>query len=111
MDKSAYKKYVRLDCWALRRNDYLKKYSYCEACGRATDYIGGGRLPLQVHHLSYERLGMELDSDLLAVCESCHRALHGMNKATPVEWILQVTQYSSKRKLIEKWLDKAIPPR
>ena len=32
---------------------------------------------LEVHHLSYARLGHEHDEDLYVVCRSCHSDLHG----------------------------------
>lgn len=31
---------------------------------------------IQVHHLIYERLGRELFSDLIVVCDECHETLH-----------------------------------
>jgi hypothetical protein len=31
---------------------------------------------VEVHHLTYERLGAELPGDLEAVCAPCHRAAH-----------------------------------
>ena len=37
----------------------------CEACGGKTRC-------LEVHHLTYERLGRERDEDLQAVCRPCH---------------------------------------
>ena len=41
----------------------------CTRCKRAG--------PLDVHHLTYARLGHELPEDLVAVCHACHWALHG----------------------------------
>ena len=38
----------------------------CERCRK--------RRPLEVHHLTYERLGCERDEDLLVLCPPCHRA-------------------------------------
>jgi hypothetical protein len=32
---------------------------------------------LEVHHLTYERLGWEQPDDLLVLCERCHAVLHG----------------------------------
>ena len=40
----------------------------CETCG-----IEDSRAyPLEVHHLSYDRLGGELPADLKVVCRPCH---------------------------------------
>ncbi len=33
--------------------------------------------PLEVHHLTYERLGHERPDDLLVLCERCHSVEHG----------------------------------
>lgn len=38
---------------------------YCERCECRTDIF-------EVHHLNYDRLGRERDSDLQAVCPACH---------------------------------------
>ena len=38
---------------------------YCERCKRRPDVF-------EVHHLNYDRLGRELDSDLQALCPACH---------------------------------------
>lgn len=51
--------------------------------------IPGKVSPMQIHHLTYERLGAELDEDLIAICEKCHRAMHGLNRSTPLSWIRQ----------------------
>ena len=84
MDKATYEHYVKTDCWSLRRKAYLKIHNWCEVCSRFGE--------LQIHHLSYERLGHEHDDDLLAVCDSCHRTFHGL-PGTPRTWIEQVVSH------------------
>lgn len=37
----------------------------------------GARNKLQVHHLSYQHLGDELDCELMVLCHSCHQKVHG----------------------------------
>jgi 5-methylcytosine-specific restriction endonuclease McrA len=99
MDKDSYEKYVKTDCWSLRRQAYLKRHSICEGCGQVKD--------LQVHHLTYERLGCELDGDLFAVCENCHRTFHGLPMGTPTVWILQRVEHmvdQKKREVVLGWL-------
>jgi hypothetical protein len=46
----------------LRSADYR-----CERCGSP-----GDARSLEVHHLTYERLGRELPEDLMVVCWPCH---------------------------------------
>ena len=56
--------------WRRRRRRAIGRAGRrCQRCGAPG--------PLDVHHLTYARLGRERAGDLLAVCESCHRALHG----------------------------------
>lgn len=66
MDTQSYQKYLATPAWRNRRNRSLKLASYrCQKCA-----AGRG---LQVHHLTYDRIGREWDSDLEVLCESCHR--------------------------------------
>lgn len=59
-----YTSYMQSPAWQRKRLQILNRSGgRCETCGRAAT---------QVHHLTYERLGNEYMSDLLAVCEPCH---------------------------------------
>lgn len=61
-----YLSYMRSVSWDLRRRAALEDAGFCcQRCG-ADDEV------LQVHHLTYARLGNELPSDLKVVCEPCH---------------------------------------
>jgi hypothetical protein len=56
--------------WRRRRAAAIRRAGRrCQRCG--------ARGPLDVHHLTYRRLGRERPGDLLAVCERCHGVLHG----------------------------------
>ena len=44
----------------------------CQLCGRKT----GVPWPLNVHHNTYDRLGAELDSDVIVLCQRCHERHH-----------------------------------
>ena len=52
--------------WRERRREII------EARGRECEYCGETE-GLELHHLTYERLGEELDEDLVLLCEACHR--------------------------------------
>jgi hypothetical protein len=43
----------------------------CEYCG-----MKGNGYTLQAHHLTYERLGREKMSDLVCLCDDCHKEAH-----------------------------------
>ncbi len=62
-----YIEYIRSDKWQARcARLYAKRGRICEMCGRSDR-------ALEVHHKNYDRLGCELDDDLLIVCrDECH---------------------------------------
>jgi len=65
-----YEPYITSPEWKARARQIRKRDGYaCQDCG-ATDK------PLDVHHLTYERLGNELDEDLITLCRECHDARH-----------------------------------
>lgn len=64
-----YEDYLRSDEWQEKRIPILgRAKGKCEVCelNEATD----------VHHNTYERVGAELQEDLSAVCNFCHKVLH-----------------------------------
>ncbi len=64
-----YKLYLQTPEWLSTRNRALQRAKYhCERCDAPRD--------LQVHHLSYARLGAELDEDLQVLCRGCHLGHH-----------------------------------
>ena len=60
-----YTDYIKSDKWRARCNELrAKRGSICERCG--------SDVWIEVHHLTYDRLGDELDDDLQIVCHACH---------------------------------------
>lgn len=71
--KELYQEYLRTDHWKETRARIIARAGgKCEACGKAG--------PLEVHHLTYERLFNENDNDLLALCGKCHGLRHGYHE-------------------------------
>lgn len=67
-----YRDYLHTPEWRAKRKHVLGRTNYsCSSCG-ASD------VPLDVHHLSYDRRGYEDDTDLAALCRKCHEAAHGL---------------------------------
>jgi hypothetical protein len=65
-----YKTYIRSPEWRRKRLGIIRRAGgICERCHKWP--------VVNVHHLTYERLGDEFDSDLLGVCSKCHKELHG----------------------------------
>ncbi len=67
IDKEAY---LRSPQWQDIRRVILRRDQYtCCKCG-----IDG--VPLEIHHITYKRLGHEHYSDLASLCRDCHQSIH-----------------------------------
>jgi 5-methylcytosine-specific restriction endonuclease McrA len=70
-----YREYIASPAWKCKRAEAIKHHgSKCNICG--------GKSYLQVHHLTYERLGREKMTDLEVLCRFCHGLEHE-DKYTP----------------------------
>lgn len=68
-----YNEYMESDAWANKRFERLKKDNFqCQMCGSAKN--------LNVHHVTYERLGNEDMNDLVTLCNKCHSKVHSKDK-------------------------------
>jgi 5-methylcytosine-specific restriction endonuclease McrA len=68
-EQERYQKYLCSPEWWAKRNAVLRRArSTCERC-KASKAV-------HVHHLTYIRKYRERLDDLIAVCESCHDAIH-----------------------------------
>jgi HNH endonuclease len=78
-----YAEYLQSSWWRARRNDALRAASYrCHRCESKRE--------LQVHHLTYERLGAELPDDLEVLCRGCHLGEHSLEIRTFVSLYVRV---------------------
>jgi len=65
--------YLKSDHWQRVRKAKLKQAGYrCEKCG--------AKERLDIHHLTYARLGHERMSDLKTLCRGCHTVQHNKDK-------------------------------
>lgn len=68
-----YTEYLQSEEWLALRTRVLKRDGHrCQWTGKSARPGD----PLQVHHLTYERVGCEHLDDLVTVCRSAHRAHH-----------------------------------
>jgi len=69
--QAAYDDYLVSPHWVAFRNSVLEVRSKCERedCGATKN--------LQVHHLTYDRLGTERAEDVAVLCLRCHEREHG----------------------------------
>jgi 5-methylcytosine-specific restriction endonuclease McrA len=69
MNKDEYKQYLSSDQWLEIRHQILERASWqCEQCLSP--------VALEVHHLTYDRVGNEDLDDLQCLCHECHSAKH-----------------------------------
>jgi hypothetical protein len=62
-----YDAHIRSAKWKnIRRDLFRMRGQKCEECGKTSP-------TLEVHHLTYDRLGNELSRDLKIVCRQCHK--------------------------------------
>jgi phage terminase large subunit GpA-like protein len=75
-----YYSYIKSPEWYKRRYGALMRAGRkCQVCG--------SQQSLQIHHNSYQHLGNEPASDLICLCEQCHRLFHEHRRlvTAPVE--------------------------
>lgn len=64
-----YREYLGCSHWQRLRQVKMKEAEYrCQLCYSSRQ--------LQVHHRTYERLGCEYLTDLIALCDNCHVRFH-----------------------------------
>ena len=64
-----YEAYINSDTWKEKRKTILARDNYiCQICKT--------NKAVQVHHLTYKRMGNEQDFDLVSVCLPCHELEH-----------------------------------
>ena len=68
--KRRYDEYLLSPEWKERRNRIVRRdKNQCQSCASKSQ--------LNVHHLTYARIGNEHDDDLVTVCRACHQRIHG----------------------------------
>lgn len=71
IDRRAYQAVIASTSWRQRRTRLIQQRGpRCQRCGKT--WAPGFKPTLDLHHLTYERLGSERDSDLELVCQACH---------------------------------------
>jgi hypothetical protein len=79
-----YQRYLASREWSLLREKVRSRsHNRCEHCFNAPQQA--------VHHLTYERIGDELLTDLMAVCHPCHEWLSGKSELNPLTELFHVS--------------------
>jgi len=78
MTKDEYREYLGSDGWKTVSKEAKRVADgRCQICNRSEN--------LNTHHRTYERLGRELHTDLVVLCENCHGKFHDKLPHNPVE--------------------------
>jgi 5-methylcytosine-specific restriction endonuclease McrA len=65
--RKKYEKHIKSQKWRNIRDSMFKlRGKKCESCGESS-------YALEVHHLTYERMGNESPKDLMVLCKECHK--------------------------------------
>ena len=73
MQTEQYREYIRSEEWKSKAAERIALDQMCVMCHRPLDKIR----KVQVHHITYERLGHEnIYTDLCTLCGSCHAKIH-----------------------------------
>ena len=69
--KRQYKAYLKSPRWKEKAQRIMRKAGgRCRVCGKSANHV---------HHETYKRRGRERDTDLTAMCRSCHTRRHRNN--------------------------------
>lgn len=70
------KEYLTSPEWRAKSKGILERDPICKICDK--------NVSNDVHHLTYERLTMELETDLIGVCRKCHNRVHRHKKLSSI---------------------------
>jgi hypothetical protein len=106
-----YEDYLHSEHWQRTKIKRLLRANINEAmeliqCEHADCGMFVPLLVLNVHHLTYKRLGHERMEDLQVLCRSCHRVVHGQS---PERW-WEVAKAGGRRMIFSQsiYLDRKI---
>lgn len=74
--RDRYQEYLDSDQWKATRDMAIMR------AGRVCQFCRSDK-KLNVHHNTYDRLGEELPTDLLVLCQECHTTLHAVKDGRP----------------------------
>jgi hypothetical protein len=92
MTKLEYKKYLKTEHWL-----ELKKRMWSSNVPKVCFACGIGNCKLAIHHRTYTRIGREKISDLVFICDGCHKKIHEYKKKFPRKDLIKITRMISRR--------------
>lgn len=106
----AHSAYLQTHHWRRRRSVFLDSFTdkSCGLCGLAErDETRELPIKFHVHHVSYARLGYELDDDLILLCAPCHNLVHFPDSRAARHWLMVCANDDGA---IEERARELIPP-
>lgn len=80
-----YTEYLRTRHWAKTKREVAAQFNGVPDC------VCGSDTSLNLHHLTYDRLGQELLRDLVFLCRTCHEIVHKMHRYSSDTSLLDIT--------------------
>jgi hypothetical protein len=94
---TSYREYLRSDHWAYFKAEFFReRESVCRRCGR-------DNVPLDLHHVSYARIGNEFLDDVQPLCRKCHDYVE-QEKRPPTKSAGKAAKHRDKRRQAEHLL-------
>lgn len=82
LEFKSYAEYLQSDLWKQKKATALSFIGNCCKICRSKKSIN-------VHHISYDRIGKELIEDLSILCRSCHKMVHALVQLDPKQYNIQ----------------------
>lgn len=94
MSNVQYEEYIQSPEWRERAEKIRAEYdNKCYICGSSNN--------LHIHHISYKRLGSEIDRDVVCLCRDCHMKVHEIKDAVR-------DIYGEGLYALDKWRDEML---
>lgn len=79
-----YKEYLKSKKWLDKKKKVLKRDNYkCTKCQ-------SGNRQLEVHHLTYDNIYNESSSDLVTLCDRCHKMEHNIQEPKIIDTLVTI---------------------
>lgn len=92
--------YIKTQAWEEMRQKVFRRDGFqCVVCKEAKN--------LNVHHITYDNLGAEKESDLVTLCRDCHKKVHAGDTVENMIGIRQHDLLESEANLNSQWAEFA----
>ena len=94
-NKERLETYMWSEEWSRKKGLKFREVGYlCEKCGETRN--------LEVHHITYDRLGHENLKDLQVLCRICHEFMHDIRNRPNINYKWKTSKDMSKKKRLSQ---------